>query len=307
MAPRKKFPCFKELPTEIQLEIWKLSCTVPRVIKAESVNMIGEDHHFKSVYRLSGGPVPKVLQICHQSRVEGLKLYSAIRSYAATNTDSEKWFTENNDYRVYINFDIDTIFFTSLQPMFSTLTWIRINLKAEMMRLKKITDTAGKVSKVKVKTIETVKHMAIAANEIYRLNNTTPRLDLLYGIAVQNQNLQSITVVFDCSAYSRSKYPHTYIFNPLPPPLGSPETLKNRNTPNPSWFGQGATGSMDQILHGFWDNSEKMSFNSAAWGHRGNATKYREFRESEKGKKWKAPKLESMKIVLDKSRHKKGQ
>lgn len=68
-----------------------------------------------------------------------------------------------------------------------------------------------------------------------------------------------------------------------------------------------ARGAIYKILRRFWERSEVMGNNGGVGENGSQAKKYREFRETEKGKEWKAPKFAVMSIAMDPKKHKKGQ
>ncbi|KAG0650631.1 hypothetical protein D0Z07_2656 [Hyphodiscus hymeniophilus] len=96
------FTLFPELPSELRFKIWQLCIPGPRVVPIE-YKMKSETFNGKMISKFSGwgtqDPVPVILHICHESRIEALKsLQPAFRSYF-------------QEPKVYINFDIDTILF----------------------------------------------------------------------------------------------------------------------------------------------------------------------------------------------------
>jgi hypothetical protein len=79
---RDNFPQFSKLPTEIRLQIWKEAMPGPRVVE---VYLIEDQSQYdgKTYYvadPASRTPAPTILHINHESRREGLKIYSRIFS-----------------------------------------------------------------------------------------------------------------------------------------------------------------------------------------------------------------------------------
>ncbi len=56
----RQFTCFKELPTEIRLQVWRLACPVPRIVDIDlcPVSKVGIDGYI----------TPTLLSVCHESR-----------------------------------------------------------------------------------------------------------------------------------------------------------------------------------------------------------------------------------------------
>lgn len=125
MAPKKFDKYWDKLPKEIQLRVFVLACMEPRIIRAKWMSVFSEkyDQH-KNIYRLSCGPVPKILHICHQSRVEGLKHYTLIKARGALTAEQEKRLTKDNEYRIYVNFDMDTVYFVDFPDAWGLAAWI---------------------------------------------------------------------------------------------------------------------------------------------------------------------------------------
>jgi hypothetical protein len=331
MAPRK-LDKFKNLPKELRLEVWKLASMDERIIRATVESMVGEGDHFKQVYHLTGGPLPKVLQINRESRVIGLEHYTAVRSYAALNTTSEKWFTTKNEYRIYINFDVDTLYFLNLAPTYNTMSWLRRIPKEEKKESKEdagpnASGTFGKITKPTMnmiadgtkestgvasiitsgnrveKPLKIVKHIALASTLITAANVSARKLDFLYGIGMQLPFLRNITIIVDNSTFHKSKFPHTYSLKDLPPPLKDfPQTDPN-NLSEQDVLRQSHGGRIHIMLKAFWDNSELMGndFKDS------QAKKYREWKASEKGKNWVPPIFKVMGLAIDKKKSKLGQ
>ncbi|KAE8452457.1 hypothetical protein EG329_000359 [Mollisiaceae sp. DMI_Dod_QoI] len=213
MAP-KKFKPFKKLPKELQLRIWALAME-PRVIRAKYESVMTPSEVYKTIYRLSCGPVPKILHINHESREEALKRYTFVKSRGCVNsTGEESYMTE---FGIYVNFDIDTIFFVNVPPTHNFLTWMRRfprEKKPKGTGLALLKGTLGAESKTAetVKPVKTVKHIAFTMEWMLLKFRQAGRLDVLHGMVMDTPNLETITIVEGTNAFADSKKPHTYAF-----------------------------------------------------------------------------------------------
>lgn len=94
-----QFHPFPRLPLELRLQIWNLALPGPRVvqvIEAKKRHMLTRQ---ASYHWTSNSPSPILLRVCKESREEALRTYTAA-------------FGRNeNDGRVYVDFDKDTVFF----------------------------------------------------------------------------------------------------------------------------------------------------------------------------------------------------
>jgi hypothetical protein len=98
MSATEEFSLFQRLPSELRLRIWGLALRVPR-----DVNITCDTGTFQrgtprtaKLFRSSNRP-PAVLQACHESRFEGLKLYSQV------------FRTDSSPRYIYVAFPQDTI------------------------------------------------------------------------------------------------------------------------------------------------------------------------------------------------------
>ncbi|KAI1161057.1 hypothetical protein F5B18DRAFT_463654 [Nemania serpens] len=89
MSSLTEFTLFTLLPAELRFQIWRLSCH-PRVVE---VSYDPEEDRFTTT-----APVPDVLQACHESRSEAVRLYK--KSFG----------TRSHEPRIYFNREIDTLY-----------------------------------------------------------------------------------------------------------------------------------------------------------------------------------------------------
>jgi hypothetical protein len=96
------FTLFPDLPFELRLKIWRLIAPGPRTVSVQYL-MKYDNFNGKRISKFSGwgspDPVPIILHICREARVEALKTYQpAFRSYF-------------HEAKTYIDFEVDTILF----------------------------------------------------------------------------------------------------------------------------------------------------------------------------------------------------
>ncbi|KAI1116931.1 hypothetical protein F5Y14DRAFT_38379 [Nemania sp. NC0429] len=89
MSSLTKFTLITSLPPELRLQIWRLSCH-RRVVE---VSYDPEEDRCTTT-----APVPAVLQACHESRCEALRLYK--KSFGTT----------SHEPRIYFNRELDTLY-----------------------------------------------------------------------------------------------------------------------------------------------------------------------------------------------------
>ncbi|KAI0542966.1 hypothetical protein GGR58DRAFT_3469 [Xylaria digitata] len=89
MSSPPPFTFFARLPTELRLQIWRSSCH-RRVVDVY--------YDSKKCRCITTATVPAVLQTCHESRCEALRIYK--RSFG----------TVSHEPRIYFNRDIDTLY-----------------------------------------------------------------------------------------------------------------------------------------------------------------------------------------------------
>ncbi|KAH8601895.1 hypothetical protein B0O99DRAFT_736233 [Bisporella sp. PMI_857] len=93
------FPKFSFLPKELQRTIWSFSIPDPRAIIVDE-HIPNDDSDIPRCRTTAVVPVPGILHACYESRVEGLKIFSAA-------------FAKPFDHSIYFNFDLDILVFTS--------------------------------------------------------------------------------------------------------------------------------------------------------------------------------------------------
>ncbi|GAP84826.1 hypothetical protein SAMD00023353_0801390 [Rosellinia necatrix] len=89
MPSHSLFALFTLLPAELRLQVWQLSCH-PRVVE---VSYDPEEDRYTTT-----APVPAVLQACHESRCESLRMY--IRCFGTT----------SHEPRIYFYREMDTLY-----------------------------------------------------------------------------------------------------------------------------------------------------------------------------------------------------
>ncbi|KAH6672953.1 hypothetical protein B0J14DRAFT_667686 [Halenospora varia] len=110
MVP-KSFRRFDELPPELRIMIWKLAAEEPRLIRAtQSLRSRLYLPHPQSLYHLqTTTPTPAILYASSESRHEALKHYTLVN----TNLRCRPYFAVPFFGKVYVNFNIDTVYFTN--------------------------------------------------------------------------------------------------------------------------------------------------------------------------------------------------
>jgi hypothetical protein len=186
MAPKKFDRYFNKLPVELQLKIWRLTM-VSRVIRARwEVESFLEVH--KSHYRVAAGPVPSILRVNKQSREEALKRYVLVNARMCLNG------TRYRSDSVFINFNIDTIYFVNFPEVPGFLTFNRVMSK-QLLRGKK----------------QPIRHIALKNQNIswqhYRDSNT---LAFFYKLVMQNPGLKTIDFIDDGSSFENAKNAYHY-------------------------------------------------------------------------------------------------
>ncbi|KUJ15505.1 uncharacterized protein LY89DRAFT_114820 [Mollisia scopiformis] len=333
MAPKKFNRHFEKLPKELQLRIWVLSME-PRIIRAKWETVIIDDN-YKAIYRLSCGPVPKILHICRESRAEALKHYTPIKSRGAHLEQAEKRCIKDNENSIYMNFDIDTLYFVDFPDTNSFLSWIRrVPREPKPKNNAKLLaegDENGKVQKPQ----KVVKHIAFHRHLPMRWSTLQSKVDVWYGMAIKNPGLETIKIVMDGSSFEKTEKPHTFSFKKAPTmvwrkqtrkplsvggqPAGSqapaarPSTARTDSSKtaskevgvkkpaalrNGNWVPVPYRAKVDALLDGFWEKSET---HGTALGKT-----FREWRMTEEGKLWVAPRFEVMSISINPKKNVRG-
>jgi hypothetical protein len=98
MSTTKEFHHFQSLPSELRLRIWGFALAVPRDVDiACNTGIIQRGVPRTAKYFHSSTPPPALLHVCHESRFEGLKIYSPCFQ------------TESSPRYIYVSFSQDTI------------------------------------------------------------------------------------------------------------------------------------------------------------------------------------------------------
>lgn len=98
------------LPIELRLRIWRIASFFPRNVDVWSNNIFISKHDEQQAYlvphqMISRRPIPVVLHICHESRVEALKHYVL----AFGTTEDVEDFVVTARPKIYINPVVDTV------------------------------------------------------------------------------------------------------------------------------------------------------------------------------------------------------
>lgn len=99
-TPRNQFPSFSSLPYELRFKIYGMLLNEPRLLtitceKATVSTTNGNFQYIKSY--TSPTPIPPLLHICHESRVEALTHYKPL------------FRTKYSPSYIYVNFTTDSI------------------------------------------------------------------------------------------------------------------------------------------------------------------------------------------------------
>jgi len=223
MAPRS-FRKFSKLPIEIRLRIFNLA-TEPRIVRAKW-ETITYDKEYRTVYRLSAGPVPKVLQINRESREEAKRRYIKVYAQLAL-VGGRKCGAE----QIWVNFDMDTLYFVNYPASYGFLTWFR--------RISK------KAQRENTKASKTIKYIAFSAHVLRRLGSADNKLDMFYTLAVEHPELKDISIVLDNGQFYEDKKPSTYKFTP-------PIPLKAWKTSGGRWGNLEMRSKLLELFGTFW-------------------------------------------------------
>jgi hypothetical protein len=188
MAPRTFHP-FPKLPIELRLRIWNLTME-PRVIRAKWDNDF-DDKDCKQIYVLAAGPVPRALLASKESRDEAKRRYCLVKSRLPFHS---RYSCEENS--IWINLDIDTIYFVNFPATKSFLSWMR---RVSNKR------TGG--------AHKSIKHIAIHAgvlDRLKRLPNLPDKTGFIYQLVAEHPSLTDIAIMLDNSKFEDDPHPHFY-------------------------------------------------------------------------------------------------
>jgi hypothetical protein len=228
MAP-KTFYRFRKLPIELRLRIWNLMME-PRVIRAKWENEFNEQEA-KQVFVLAAGPAPKVLHVCKESRKEIKRKYCLVKSHLPFIVNMSC-----SPNAVWVNFDIDTLYFVNIPAMPSFLSYMR--------RLSK--KRIGGANK-------NIKRIAIHANVLDRITNpqsTAPsKLPYLYELAIQQPSIEKIIIMLDNSKFEDDRNPDTFS-------LATPKPLRKGKIGGGRWGSVRIRSKMDRVFGEFFTKPE---------------------------------------------------
>lgn len=109
-TPLTTFQLFPKLPIEIRLRIYRLAAHEPRLIELEHLN--GYFSHYGYQVARQSRQAPALLQLCRESREEGIHFYEK-RNFQAPGLEYPSVPIQDDDYRPYIWYSphVDIILF----------------------------------------------------------------------------------------------------------------------------------------------------------------------------------------------------
>ena len=139
MSRRQTFHSFGKLPAEIRLEIWKIISHTSRILELYVLYI-----STSLFYPHCRNPIPAVLQVCQESRKEGLRYYKAVESphYSPLsrkqprNQQSPSWVTKQVPALFYINLDRDIVYFNQWNSIIGRYKFLEY-LEEKMMAMLK--------------------------------------------------------------------------------------------------------------------------------------------------------------------------
>ena len=168
----------------------------PRVIKAKWDNYCSENDNCQ-VYVLTAGPAPRALHACKESREEAKRKYCFVKSHLPF-TDRIKYehkpWAKNS---IWINFDIDTLYFVNFPPTIDFLSYMR------------------RLSKKRIGGADNnIKYIAFQASLLHRLGYPRPglpnRLPFFYRLVSDHLSIEKIIIMLDNSKFEDEKHPQNY-------------------------------------------------------------------------------------------------
>lgn len=197
----------------------------PRVIRAKWENNF-DDKDFKQMYVLAAGPVPRALLANKESRDEAKRRCCLVKSRLPF---SSRYSCEQNS--IWINLDIDTIYFVNCPATNSFLSWMR---RVSNKR------TGG--------AHKNIKHIAIHACVLDRLKrppNLPDKTDFFYQLVAEHPSLTDIAIMLDNSKFEDDRRPHFYAITEAKP-LGSGKKGGGR------WGNHRVRSKMDDLFGAFF-------------------------------------------------------
>ncbi len=230
MAP-KAFQRFRKLPIELRLRIWNLTME-PRVIKAKWENEVTEND-ICQFYVLTAGPAPKALHACKESRDEAKRRYCFVKSQLPF-TDRMKYHHKAWAQKsIWINFDIDTLYFVNIPASNDFLSYMR--------RLSK-KRTGGRNRNIKYIGF----HASILDRLIIPRPGSPSRLSFYYRLVLDQPSLEKIIIMLDNSKFDDDKHPENYS-------LSRPNFLKN-DRGGGRWGSKQVRQQMTLVFNKFFTN-----------------------------------------------------
>lgn len=225
-----------------------------------------------ALYILVAGPVPSLLTVCQETRHEAKKHYSLVRSklpYKSQNQEGErpapgkivrkpKW----AEQKIWVNPMIDTLYLVNFPSMVDFLNWFRCL-------------SSPKVGGLPLS--RPIKNIAFNGTVVQRLRNTG-RTNVFYHLCMKHPRLESITIVFDNSAFESGDKPHLYSFKLLPP-------MKEGDNRTGGTYGKKEIRKqIESIFQGFWVGKSNIK----------DCDQWQAWRKRNPG--WKEPEVNMMKI-----------
>jgi hypothetical protein len=149
------------------------------------------------VYVLAAGPAPRVLHVCKESRKEAKRKYCFVKSHLPLTERLKKQHRPSSPKSIWINFDIDTLYFVNMPAILDFLSYLR--------RLSK--KRIGGADK-------NIKHIAIHACVLDRLLAPHPVLPskvlYFYRLVVDVPSIEQIIIMLDNSTFEVDKRPQDF-------------------------------------------------------------------------------------------------
>jgi hypothetical protein len=167
----------------------------PRVIRAKWETDFRHEVIIQA-FALAAGPAPRALHACKESREEAKRKYCLVRSHLPF-TDQIKARLSDSAKSIWLNFDIDTLYFVNIPAMPSFLSYLR------------------RLSKKRIGGADrNIKYIAIHACVLDRLLVPRPgipsKLLYFYRLVVDVPSIQQIIIMLDNSKFEDDKRPENY-------------------------------------------------------------------------------------------------
>ena len=119
-AALREFTIFSHLPSELRKKIWELACFEQRVVKLPVLDLEVDPDPDERVPGQS--PVPAVLQVCRESREEGLRFYTHCHTYYYHPLSAHPDEQTKHDTYIYPNSAVDIVIHGDVD-LESSMTW----------------------------------------------------------------------------------------------------------------------------------------------------------------------------------------